>query len=469
MSLVRLRSRQGRGVLLGAVLGTSMALLDSTVINVALPVLGRELGAGMAGLQWTLDAYLLTFTAFLLLGGSLGDLYGQRRIFLFGVAWFALASALCGLVSTVTGLALARALQGMGAALLVPGSLAVLRICIADEDQGAAIGAWTGLSGVSTALGPLLGGWLVDAVSWRAVFFLNLPLAVLALWAAGRFFLRDPGRPGVRLDVGGALTAALGIGGTTFALIEGPARGWTPTVLLALGLGLVALGAFVLLERRPDAMLPLSLFASRAFTAANLNTLVVYAGLSTVLFLLVLTLQNALGYAPLAAGAALLPVTLMLIFLSPVTGRLAQRLGARLPMTLGSTLIALGFLLFLRVDTGAAYLGAVLPGVLVFALGLAVTVAPLTSAVMASVDASRAGIASGVNNAVARLAGLFGVAAVPWASGLAAPGATVEPAALVSGFHRAMVISAVLALFGAAVAAWGIPGRRAVSSPASSP
>jgi EmrB/QacA subfamily drug resistance transporter len=469
MTLVRLASRQGRGVLLGTVVGTGMAFLDGTAINVALPALGRELGAGMAGLQWTLDAYLLTFTAFLLLGGSLGDLYGQRRIFLIGVAWFALASVVCGAVSTVTELALARALQGAGAALLVPGSLAVLRTCIAEEDQGAAIGAWTGLSGVSTAVGPLVGGWLVDAVSWRAVFFLNLPLAAVALWAGSRFFPRTPGRPGVRLDVAGALTAALGMGGTTFALIEGPARGWTPPALLALGLGVLALGAFAILERRPDAMLPLSLFASRAFTAANLTTLVVYSGLSTAVFLVVLTLQNALGYTPLAAGAALLPVTLLLILLSPVTGRLAQRLGARLPMTIGPALIALGFLLFLRVDAGMAYAGAVLPGVVVFALGLAVTVAPLTSAVMASVDASRAGIASGVNNAVARLAGLLGVAAVPWASGLAAPGATVEPAALISGFHRAMVISAVLALLGAAVAAWGIPGRRAVSSLASSP
>jgi len=446
-------------VLLGAVVGSGMVLLDGSAINVALPALGRELGAGMAGLQWTLDAYLLTLTAFLLLGGSLGDLYGQRRIFLVGVVWFALASALCGAVSSVTGLSLARALQGTGGAILVPGSLAALRTCIAEEDQGAAIGAWAGLSGVSTAVGPLVGGWLVDAISWRAVFFLNLPLAAVAVWAAGRFFVPTPGRSGVRLDVAGAATAALGIGGTTFALIEGPARGWGAAALVAGAVGGLALAAFLLLERRPGAMLPLSLFRSRAFTAANLTTLAVYAGLNTAIFLLALTLQSALGYTPLAAGAALLPVTLLLLLLSPVTGRLAQRLGARLPMTAGPALIALGFVLFLRVDVGTSYAGATLPGVLVFAVGLAVTVAPLTTAVLAAVDVAQAGIASGVNNAVARLAGLLGVAAVPWASGLVAPGLTMEPARLVAGFHRAMAVSAVLALGGAAVAAWGVPGR----------
>ena len=459
MSPARLASPLGRGVLLAAVVGSGMAFLDGTAINVALPALGRDLGAGMAGLQWTLDAYLLTLTAFLLLGGSLGDLYGQRRIYLVGVAWFAVASALCGLVTSVAGLALARAFQGMGAAILVPGSLAAVRTCIAEEDQGSAIGAWAGLSGVTTAIGPLVGGWLVDAVSWRAVFFLNLPLAAIALWAAGRFLESRPGRPGVRLDGAGALTAAVGIGGTTFALIEGPARGWTLPALVAGGAGLVALGIFVQLERRPEAMLPLALFRSRAFTAANLTTLAVYAGLGSAIFLLALTLQTALGYSPLQAGGALLPVTLLLLVLSPPFGRLAQRSGARVPMTLGPALVGVGLLLFVRVRGGSSYLEAVLPGVLVFALGLATTVAPLTGAVLGAVDASHAGIASGVNTAVARLAGLLGVAAVPWASGLADPGALADPARLVVGFHRAMVVSAVLAFGGGAVSAWGIPGR----------
>jgi EmrB/QacA subfamily drug resistance transporter len=456
VSQARLASLQGRGVLLAAVLGSGMAFLDTTAVNVILPTLDRELGAGMAGLQWTVDAYLLTLSAFLLLGGSLGDLFGQRRVFVLGVAWFAVASAVCGLTSSTLGLSLARAVQGVGAAILVPGSLAVLRTSIAEEDQGAAIGAWAGLSGVTTALGPLLGGWLVQSVSWRAIFFLNLPLGALAIWAALRFLSPSPGRGGVRLDVAGATAAAVGIGGITFALIEGPAEGWKLPALGAAALGVAALGAFVPLERRPAPMLPLSLFRSSTFTAANLTTLTVYAGLGCAMFLLAITLQQALGYSPLGSGAALLPVTLLLLVLSPSAGRLSQRFGARLPLSLGPLVVAVGFLLFLRVQVNGSYVRDVLPAVLVFAVGLAVTVAPLTGAVLSAVDTSYAGIASGVNNAVARLAGLLGVAALPWAAGLTGLGRHSEPAILVSGFHRAMVLCAALALLGGAVAAWGV-------------
>jgi EmrB/QacA subfamily drug resistance transporter len=456
MSQARLASVQGRGVLLAAVLGSGMAFLDATAVNVALPTLERELGAGLAGLQWTVDAYLLTLSAFLLLGGSLGDLFGQRRMFVLGVAWFAVASAACGLTSSTLGLSLARAVQGVGAAILVPGSLAVLRTSIAEEDQGAAIGAWAGLSGVTTAAGPLLGGLLVQSVSWRAIFFLNLPLGALAIWAAWRFLSPSPGRGGVRLDFAGATAAAVGIGGITFALIEGPARGWKLPAVGAAALGVAALLAFVPLERRPAPMLPLSLFRSRTFTAANLTTLAVYAGLASAMFLLAITLQQALGYSPLASGAALLPVTLLLLVLSPSAGRLSQRFGARLPLSVGPAVVALGLLLFLRVQVNGSYLWDVLPAVLVFALGLAVTVAPLTGAVLSAVDTSYAGIASGVNNAVARLAGLLGVAAVPWAAGLTGLGGHSEPGDLVSGFHRAMLLCAVLAFGGGAVAAWGI-------------
>jgi EmrB/QacA subfamily drug resistance transporter len=462
MTTARLASFQGRGVVLAAVLGSGMAFLDTTAVNVALPTLERELGAGMAGLQWTLDAYLLTLSAFLLLGGSLGDLFGQRRIFVVGVAWFALASAACGMVSTTLGLTLARAVQGVGAAILVPGSLAVLRTSISEEDQGAAIGAWAGLSGVTTAAGPLLGGWLVEHTSWRAIFFLNLPLAAAAIWAALRFLPSSPGRGGVRLDVPGAAAAAVGIGGVTYALIEGPARGWPLPAVAAAAVGVGALLVFVPLERRPAPMLPLSLFRSRTFSAANLLTLTVYAGLGSAMFLLTLTLQQALGYSPLGAGAALLPVTLLLLVLSPSAGRLSQRFGARLPLSVGPAVVALGLLLFLRVRVNGDYLRDVLPGVLVFAVGLAITVAPLTGAVLSAVDASYAGVASGVNNAVARLASLLGVAAVPWAAGLTGLGGPLEPASLLSGFHRAMGLCAALALAGGAVAAWGIRGRKAV-------
>ncbi len=441
---------------MAAILGSGMALLDGTALNVALPALKRALGMGIEGLQWTLDAYLLTLSAFVLLGGSLGDLFGQRRTFVLGVAWFALASAACGCVSSALGLVLARAVQGLGAAILVPGSLATLRTGIAAEDQGVAIGAWAGLSGVTTAAGPLLGGWLVQAVSWRAVFFLNLPLALLALWAALRYLPLTPGRAGVRLDVAGASAAAVGVGALTYALIEGPAQAWPPATLVAAALGVTALAAFVPLERRPDAMLPLSLFRSRAFTATNLTTLAVYAGLGSALFLLALALQLALGYSPLGAGAALLPVTLLLLLLSPSAGRLAQRFGARLPLTLGPAVLALGLLLLFRVREQAAYWDSVLPGVLVFGVGLAVTVAPLTAAVLSAVDASYAGIASGVNNAVARLAGLLGVAVVPWAAGLTGRSGTLAPEALLTGFHRAMGWCAVLAVAGGVAAAWGL-------------
>ena len=456
MSQARMASVQGRGVLLAAVLGSGMAFLDGTAVNVVLPTLERELGAGLAGLQWTVDAYLLTLSAFLLLGGSLGDLFGQRRMFVLGVAWFAVASAACGLTSSTLGLSLARAVQGVGAAILVPGSLAVLRTSISEEDQGAAIGAWAGLSGVTTAAGPLLGGWLVQSVSWRAIFFLNLPLGALAIWAALRFLSPSPGRGGVRLDVAGATAAAVGIGGITFALIEGPARGWKLPEVGAAAVGAAALLAFVPLERRPEPMLPLSLFRSRTFTAANLTTLSVYAGLGSAMFLLAITLQRALGYSPLGSGAALLPVTLLLLVLSPSAGRLSQRFGARLPLSVGPVVVALGLLLFLRVRVNGSYVEDVLPAVLVFAVGLAVTVAPLTGAVLSAVDTSYAGIASGVNNAVARLAGLLGVAAVPWAAGLTGLGGQFEPGALVSGFHRAMALCAALAFAGGAVAAWGV-------------
>jgi len=446
---------------LAAVLGSGMAFLDTTAVNVALPTLQRELGGGMAGLQWTLDAYLLTLSAFLLLGGSLGDLFGQRRIFVLGVVSFSLASALCGLVSSTLALTLARALQGVGAAILVPGSLAVLRTSIVEEDQGAAIGMWAGLSGVTTAAGPLLGGWLVEHTSWRAIFFLNLPLGLAALWAALRYLPALPGRGGVRLDIAGAAAAAIGIGGVTYALIEGPAGGWPLPAAAAAAVGVGALVAFIPLERRADPMLPLTLFGSRTFTAANILTLTVYAGLGSAMFLLTLTMQQALGYTPLGAGAALLPVTLLLLVLSPSAGRLSQRFGARLPLSVGPVLVAVGLLLFLRVRMNGSYLVDILPGVLVFAVGLAITVAPLTGAVLQAVETSYAGVASGVNNAVARLAGLLGVAAVPWAAGLTGLGGRLAPEVLLAGFHRAMGLCAALAVVGGAVAAWGVRGKDA--------
>jgi EmrB/QacA subfamily drug resistance transporter len=441
---VRLHSARGRGVLAATVLGSGVAFLDGTVVNVALPVLGRELHAEMAGLQWTVDAYLLTLTALLLLGGSLGDAFGRRKVFVAGLVWFGVASAVCGLAPSIGALAAARAVQGAGAALLIPGSLAVLRSSFSEDEQGQAVGAWAGLSGVTTAVGPLVGGWLITAWSWRVVFFLNLPLIAAAAWVGIRCIseTRTSGPPR-RLDVPGATAATLGLGGAVYALIEAPANG--PGVPVAALVGVVALAAFVWTEaRRPDPMLPLELFRSRQFTGANVVTLGVYFGLGGAMFLLVLHLQSVLGYSPLAAGAALTPMTLLLLLLSPVAGKLASRVGYRAPMTIGPLIAAAGLILLAGARRGSSYVGAVLPGIVVLGLGLAATVAPLTTAVLAGAEERHAGVAAGVNTAISRLAGLLAVALLPLLAGIAA----ADPGSLAAGFARAMWICAAVCAAG---------------------
>lgn len=459
---LRYGSRAGRGVLLVAVLGSGLAFLDSTVVNVILPVLGRELGASLRALQWTLDGYLLTLSALLLPAGALGDRHGRRRVFTLGLAWFALASLLCGIAPSAGALVAARAVQGIGAALLVPGSLALIRSCFAPEDQGRAIGAWAGLSGVTTALGPLLGGWLADAVSWRAVFLVNPPLAALGVWAAVRFVPESRGPRGTRLDVAGAALAALGLGALTFALIEatsGAVR--SPRVLGGAAGGLAALVAFALVEHRSAApMLPPSLFGSRQFTGVNAATLALYFGLGGATFLLALQLQRGLGWSPLAAGAALVPLTLCILVLSPWSGRLAARVGNRPLMATGALVAGVGLALLARVAPGAAYLGDVFPGVATLGVGLGLAVAPLTSAALSAVGVERAGVASAVNNAVARVAGLLAVAILPLAAGIAP--ADVASGSFTPGFQRAMTISAALCALGGVVA-WATVerGRRA--------
>jgi EmrB/QacA subfamily drug resistance transporter len=460
---LKLRSARGRGVLFASVVGSGIAFLDQTVVNVALPTLQSELGADLTQLQWTVDAYLLFLGALLLVGGALGDRFGRRRIFIVGLAAFALASALCGFAPSADSLIAARALQGMGAALLVPSSLALVRASFDEADTGAAIGAWTGLSGVTTALGPLLGGWFIETWSYRAIFFINPPLALLGIWAALRYVpeSRDASAP-ARIDWPGATLATLALAGIVFALIEGPQRGWSGGAVAAAGIGVGCAIAFVVVERRrPTPMVPLDLFASLQFRGANLATLAIYFALSGVFFLLVLQLQHELGYSPLAAGAALTPVTVLVLVLSPLSGKLGSWIGYRWPMTLGPLIAAVGAALLVRAQPGGAYTTHVLPGLLVLGVGLGTTVAPLTTAVFAAAPASHAGMASGVNNAIARIAGLLAVALLPSLAGI---GATASPAGFAHGFGRAMWICAGTSALGALFAFATVERRGSATS-----
>lgn len=452
---VRSGTPAGRWVLLATTLGAGLALLDATAVNVALPAIGAELDADLAGLQWTLNGYLLTLAALILLGGALGDRYGRRRVFVIGIVWFATASLLCGLAPSVPVLVAARALQGVGGALLTPGSLAILQASFAPGDRARAIGAWSALGGIAGALGPLLGGVLVEAVSWRAIFLLNLPLAALVVPVALRHVpeTRDARLAGQPLDVAGAVLAAVGLAGITYALIEAPARGWTSgAIVLALAVGLAGLGGFVAVEwRGTHPMLPLDIFANRQFSAANAVTFAVYGALGATFFLLILHLQQVLRYSPLQAGAAMLPVTALMLALSARAGQLAQRIGPRIPMTVGPLLMAGGLGLMTQIRAGSGYLTDVLPAVLLFGLGLATTVAPLTATVLAAADIRHAGIASGVNNAVARAAALISVAVVPVLAGLTGE-AYRNPEVFGAGFQRAMMITAGLQVAGATLA-----------------
>jgi EmrB/QacA subfamily drug resistance transporter len=431
-----------------------MVFLDGTVVNIALPTIGRDFDAPLSGLQWIVNGYLLTLAALILLGGSLGDRYGRRRVFVIGVAWFAAASLLCGIAPTLSLLIAARVLQGIGGALLTPGSLAIIEASFFEDDRGEAIGAWSGLGGIATAIGPFLGGWLIQAVSWRLIFLLNLPIALAVILISLRHVpeTRDADAPD-EIDLPGAALAALGLFGITYALIEGPSQGATSLVVLGAGLlGVVALVVFVVVELRSShPMLPLDIFRSHQFTGANLTTFAVYGALSAMLFLLVLQLQQVLGYSPLEAGAATFPLTLLMLVLSPRAGRLATRIGPRLPMTLGPIVAGLGMLLMARIGVGSTYVRDILPAVVVFGLGLALTVSPLTATVMASADASRAGIASAVNNAVARVAGLIAVAVIPLAAGVTGD-AYLDPAVFSAGYRTGAIYTAVLCMIGGLVA-----------------
>jgi EmrB/QacA subfamily drug resistance transporter len=447
------RSAAGRWVLAIAVLGSGMVFLDGTVVNVALPTIGRDLGASTQTLQWLLNGYLLTLASLILLGGSLGDRYGRRKIFVIGVVWFTAASLLCAVAPNSGLLIAARMLQGVGGALLTPGSLAMIEASFRPVDRSTAIGAWSGLGGIVTALGPLLGGVLVSAVSWRAIFVINLPLGVFVGIAATRHVpeTRDPDASG-RIDFLGATLAAVGLGGTTYALIEG-GSGWSTAATVAAVAGGVSLVAFLLAERSvPNPMMPLSIFASRQFSAANAVTFVVYGALGGVFFLLVAFSQIALGYTPIESGAVLLPVTVLMLAFSARSGALAQRIGPRIPLTAGPLIVALGMVGMSRIEPGDSYLTSMLPAVIVFGLGLTLVVAPVTATVLAAADDRHSGIASGINNAVSRVAGLLAVAVLPAVAGVTGD-KLFDPKAITHGFHVAMLISAALAAAGG-VLAW---------------
>ncbi|MFB7458119.1 MULTISPECIES: MFS transporter [unclassified Streptomyces] len=464
---VRISSPTGRWILLTTVLGSSMALLDSTVVNVALPRIGRDLDANLAALQWTVNAYMVTLAGLILLGGSLGDRYGRRRIFVLGVVWFASASLLCGLAPNVTVLIAARALQGIGGALLTPGSLALIQASFHPDDRGRAVGLWSGFGGIGAAVGPFLGGWLVAGPGWRWVFLLNIPVALVCAPVALRHVPessaatggtspsqrgREPGKGAAhgRFDVLGAALGALSLALVTYALIE--ARHGTLAVALTAAAGVLAAVAFVYVEKhRADPMVPPDIFASRQFTAVNLVTLCVYAAFGGFFFLTALQLQVVAGYSPLKAGTALLPTTVLMLLFSARSGALADRIGPRLPLTVGPLLCAVAMLLMLRVGKGAHYLTDVLPALLVMGAGMVTLVAPLTATVLASVDTSRAGLASGINNAAARAAGLIAVAALPLLAGMG-PEAYRSADAFDAAFRRAMPICAAVLVVGAVLA-----------------
>jgi len=437
--------------LAACILASGLAFVDGSVINVALPAIGHALDVDAGALQWCINAYLLPLSAMLLLGGAVGDRFGRRRVLILGVLAFAFASAACALTPGLALLLAARFCQGAGAAMLMPNSLAILGQAFSGAAKGRAIGAWAATSAVASAVGPVLGGWLVDLGSWRAIFLINLPLAAGAILLAWRFAPDNPDGPNTRLDVRGAWLVTIGLGSVTWALTLASGHGWSRTGIGAVIAGLLLLAAFLLVERhrRDWALMPLELFASRSLIWLSILTFLLYGALGALLILLPYVLIEACGYSATAAGAALLPLPLILTVSSPTTGAFAARAGARVPLAVGSLLCGLGFLLTLRIHAHANYWTGVLPALLVISVGLASTAAPLTTAVLSSADARNSGAASGLNSALARTGGLLATASL---------GGVLAPAGgqLLTSFHGAMGIAA-LACLGAFLSAIALP------------
>lgn len=442
-------TKQQRTVLIVSILASFVAFLDGSVVNVGLPAIIRDLGGGLATQQWVVDAYLITLGSLILIAGSFSDLFGHKKVLAVGLLGFAAASLLCTVAPTGIFLIISRGLQGAAGALLVPSSLAMIISAFQGKAQGKAIGTWTAWIGVAFVVGPLLGGFLVDVSSWRLIFAINLLPTAVTLWLMKSLKELEFNRKDTKLDITGALLCAVGLGGPVYALIEQSHYGWTsPLIYLPLIFGLVALGIFIWYEHRiSHPMLPLNLFKARNFSVGNISTFSIYGGLSVAIFLITIFIQQVGGYSAIQAGAALMPVTLIMFTLSPRFGALAGKYGPRLFMALGPIIGAAGFLYMLKVGDPVLYWAQVFPGVVIFGLGLSMTVAPLTSAVLSSIDSAQAGIGSAVNNAVSRIAGLIAVAFI---------GVVTGSKLGLAGFHRGLILTALLLVVGGIISAIGI-------------